>query len=198
MCSPTSPSPTAACPGASKSQWRQFLRTCPGEDGPALISEAALAALRGWLQPGATVVSFCPLPRELNVTPFNAMARERGAKLWVPLSNRVPAGVALTDLPAGFRPLGQPCGGDQAKTLRQLHPALVLIPALAVDGRGVRLGQGGGWYDRALSELATHAPVVGCVPHARFRRAEALPAQPHDVCVQAVATDIGFWELPLQ
>ena len=198
MTSPSSPLPAAPSSGASKAQWRQFLRTSMREDGPALVSEVALATFSGQLQPAANVVSFCPLPHELNVSIFNALARERAARVWVPLGNKVPAGVAVTDLPVGFRPHGELHGWRRGEGLGQLQPELVLIPALAVDGRGVRLGQGGGWYDRALSELAEDVPVVGCVPQSRFLRTTALPVEPHDIRVQAVATETGYWELPLE
>ena len=38
--------------------------------------------------------------------------------------------------------------------------AAVLVPALAVDRRGIRLGRGGGYYDRALRLVAARTPVV--------------------------------------
>ncbi|MBM7171176.1 5-formyltetrahydrofolate cyclo-ligase [Streptomyces sp. G44] len=68
----------------------------------------------------------------------------------------------------------------------------VLLPGLAVDGRGVRLGRGGGSYDRVLARLelsgADPALVVllydsEVVPH--------LPAEAHDLPVHAVVTPSG-------
>ena len=64
---------------------------------------------------------------------------------------------------------------------------LVLVPALAVDRRGVRLGYGGGYYDRLLA--ATPAAAAGLVFEACL--AEALPAEPHDVRLDAVVTERG-------
>ncbi|WP_367132564.1 5-formyltetrahydrofolate cyclo-ligase [Saccharothrix sp. HUAS TT1] len=72
--------------------------------------------------------------------------------------------------------------------------ALVLAPALAVDHAGVRLGQGGGYYDRALG-LST-GPVVAVVRDEEF--VPSLPAEPHDVRVDAVLTPgRGLVRLPL-
>ncbi|GAA1261631.1 5-formyltetrahydrofolate cyclo-ligase [Saccharothrix xinjiangensis] len=72
--------------------------------------------------------------------------------------------------------------------------ALVLAPALAVDHAGVRLGKGGGYYDRAL-RLST-GPVVGVVRDEEF--VPSLPAEPHDVPVDAVLTpSLGLVRLPL-
>ena len=64
---------------------------------------------------------------------------------------------------------------------------LVLVPALLVDRRGVRLGKGGGSYDRALAR-ATGLTVA--LLH-DGERVERLPAEPHDVPVDAVATPSG-------
>ncbi len=61
---------------------------------------------------------------------------------------------------------------------------LVLVPALLVDRTGVRLGRGGGSYDRAL--LRATGLTVALVHDDEL--VEELPAEPHDVRVAAVAT----------
>lgn len=65
--------------------------------------------------------------------------------------------------------------------------ALVVVPALAVDHRGVRLGRGGGSYDRALARVPAGVPVVALL-HDGELLAEELPAEPHDRPVSAVIT----------
>lgn len=67
---------------------------------------------------------------------------------------------------------------------------LVVCPALAVDGRGVRLGRGAGCYDRALSHKGPRTPVV--VPLHEGELVEELPAEEHDVPVDAVVTPAGL------
>lgn len=64
---------------------------------------------------------------------------------------------------------------------------LVLVPALAVDRGGVRLGRGGGSYDRALS--GARGRVVALLHDGEL--VDALPAEPHDVPVHAVVTPSG-------
>ncbi len=66
---------------------------------------------------------------------------------------------------------------------------LVVVPALAVDRRGVRLGRGGGSYDRALARVPATALTV--VPLHDGELVEALPAEPHDRRVRAVVTPSG-------
>jgi 5-formyltetrahydrofolate cyclo-ligase len=68
----------------------------------------------------------------------------------------------------------------------------VLLPGLAVDARGVRLGRGGGSYDRALSRIgragARPALVVVLYAHEVL---DVVPAEPHDGPVDAALTPAG-------
>lgn len=66
---------------------------------------------------------------------------------------------------------------------------LVVLPALAVDRRGVRLGRGGGSYDRALARVP--ATTLTVVPLHDGELVNALPAEPHDRPVHAVVTPAG-------
>jgi 5-formyltetrahydrofolate cyclo-ligase len=70
---------------------------------------------------------------------------------------------------------------------------VVLVPALAVDAAGHRLGRGGGSYDRALAGV--EAPVVALLHDGELLA--AVPVEVHDVAVTAVATpSAGVLELP--
>ena len=70
--------------------------------------------------------------------------------------------------------------------------ALIFVPALAADALGTRLGQGGGWYDRALATLDTPPPVVAVVFDHEFIEDRPLPRQRHDVPVDGVLTPTRF------
>jgi 5-formyltetrahydrofolate cyclo-ligase len=67
---------------------------------------------------------------------------------------------------------------------------VVVAPALAVDTSGTRLGQGGGWYDRALAHARPGCPVVALVFAEELYDAAVrpLPREPHDRTVDMVAT----------
>ncbi|WP_265522617.1 5-formyltetrahydrofolate cyclo-ligase [Oerskovia flava] len=71
---------------------------------------------------------------------------------------------------------------------------IVIAPALAVDTRAVRLGQGGGWYDRALEHARPGVKVVAVVfPEEVYDADERpLPLETHDRTVDAVATPLGW------
>lgn len=64
---------------------------------------------------------------------------------------------------------------------------VVLMPALAVDHSGTRLGQGGGSYDRALARRRADAVLVAIVNDEEYA-AWPLPSDAHDVRVNAVIT----------
>lgn len=67
---------------------------------------------------------------------------------------------------------------------------LWLVPALAVDASGLRLGQGGGYYDRALASVARHSAGGPLIVAVVFddEVLDRVPAEPHDRHVDAVVT----------
>jgi len=97
----------------------------------------------------------------------------------------------LVDGPAGLREPGGPRLGGQAIG----RAALVLVPALAVDRRGVRIGQGGGYYDMSLPLAAPGASLVVVLNDDEL--VDELPTEPHDRRVDAaLLADAGLVELP--
>lgn len=70
---------------------------------------------------------------------------------------------------------------------------LILVPTLAGDRRGYRLGYGGGYYDRLFAQPLWQAiPRIGIV----FAMAivDYLPADPWDLPLGGLCTEIGYWE----
>jgi 5-formyltetrahydrofolate cyclo-ligase len=66
---------------------------------------------------------------------------------------------------------------------------VVLVPALAVDRDGHRLGRGRGYYDRALESVT--APVVAVVYDDDV--IDDVPIEPHDRCVDGRLTPSGYY-----
>jgi 5-formyltetrahydrofolate cyclo-ligase len=91
-----------------------------------------------------------------------------------------------TPLQPGWRgvpePLGPPSSGP---------PDVVVVPALALDRRGGRLGYGGGHFDRFLAGPAHGAVAIGAVFDDQL--VARVPVQPHDVHVDVVVTEHGSW-----
>jgi len=62
---------------------------------------------------------------------------------------------------------------------------VVIVPALRIDRDGYRLGQGGGFYDRALPHMTGWKIAL---VHSGEVTSEVLPREPHDIAVNAAAT----------
>ncbi len=66
----------------------------------------------------------------------------------------------------------------------------IICPGIAFDRKGTRLGRGGGYYDRFLSELKGRVPIIGLAFDCQVSAAP-LPGSPHDVKVDQVITPDG-------
>lgn len=74
---------------------------------------------------------------------------------------------------------------------------LVVVPALAVDQSGVRLGYGGGYYDRYFGGLeAGKKPILAAAVY-RESLVTQLPYEAHDLRVNYVVTEDGSFEMPV-
>lgn len=71
----------------------------------------------------------------------------------------------------------------------------VLVPSLAVDGLGTRLGQGGGWYDRMLALIDDEVPTFAMLFTHELIRDRNLPRAEFDVPVKAVITPTEWFLL---
>jgi 5-formyltetrahydrofolate cyclo-ligase len=66
----------------------------------------------------------------------------------------------------------------------------IVVPALALDPTGVRLGYGAGFYDRTLASIRSHAPGVAVIGVAfEFQYVSELPVLPHDERVGFIVTE---------
>ena len=94
--------------------------------------------------------------------------------------------------PRGLAEPGEPPRGMDAVA----RADLVLVPALAVDRGGVRLGRGGGSYDRALARVAPGIPTIALLYDGELL--DEVPADDHDQRVRLVARpSAGITRLPL-
>jgi 5-formyltetrahydrofolate cyclo-ligase len=93
-------------------------------------------------------------------------------------------GIPEPDVPVGAR-------------LRPDELHLVLLPLLAFDANGHRLGTGGGWYDRSFAfRQATPSPPLLVGVGYGFQRVDALPAEAWDVPLDAALTEDAVVRFP--
>jgi 5-formyltetrahydrofolate cyclo-ligase len=149
------------------------------------------------------VALYASMTGEPDTGPLRAALRGSGVRVILPIV--LPDGVLdwADDSGALLAPVG--FGGDEPAGPRLGTDAIrladvVLVPALAVDSLGRRLGQGAGYYDRALPLLDPAVPVVAVVHDGEVLDAavEPVPDEPHDVRVDAVVTSRAFLRIEPQ
>ncbi len=139
-----------------------------------------------------SVAGYIPMGDEIDPRPLLAHFFPLGAQLSMPV-------VVSRDAPLVFRewaPGDLVLSGD-LHTLQPLTersetlPDLFIVPLLGFDRRGVRLGQGGGFYDRTLS-LARQRGVVVYGAGYDVQEVASLPSAPHDQLLDGVITPTSF------
>ena len=86
-------------------------------------------------------------------------------------------------------------GIPKPKDTPEFHPTLLLVPCVGYGPKGVRLGYGGGFYDRTLATLQPRPFTVGLAYSFGFL--PWLEAEPHDIPLDAILTEDGVaWHKP--
>lgn len=162
------------------------------ETAAAALSEHAV----GLAEPGRTVAAYVSVGGEPGTRPLLDALRTRGVRVLLPVllpdndldwaeyegaERLAPAGRGLLE------PTGPRLGPEAV-----CEAALVLLPGLAVDRSGLRLGRGGGSYDRVLARLARAGarPLLVTLLYGH-ELLDEVPAEPHDLPVDATVTPSG-------
>ena len=168
---------------------KAFTRTL--SDASRARLEQKLAQNLTSLFAGVSVVGgYHPLGSEISPLPAMEEARAVGAIVAFPCFTnpaktfRFVAGDPLEPGPFG---LMQP-----ARRHPRVEPDLVLVPLVAIDGSGTRLGRGKGHYDRALLSLKKNGARLIGVGWAMQRLTEEIPGDPWDVPLDGFASPDGL------
>lgn len=143
-----------------------------------------------------TCAAYIPYGREPDITPTLDTALHSGTRILVPhlglkLALRWSWLESLSRLSDngthGPRdPFGPSLDASAIATV-----STIIIPALAVDYRGTRLGQGGGWYDRVLQYRSPTARTVAICYDSELMTEDELPRDDHDINMDMVITPSG-------
>jgi len=130
-------------------------------------------------------------PEEVATFPFLRLALDSGKRLACPRVDRTERRLRLyevVDLAADFRrgSMGIPEPRLSCPPVEPEWVDWVLVPGLAFDGRGYRLGRGAGYYDRLLPTLRPDAPRWALILDAQW--ADEVPVEPHDVPLDGVTS----------
>ena len=136
---------------------------------------------------GAVVSGFWPMAGEIDIRPLLELLHQSGHR------------IVLPETPTLGNPLifrewwpGAPMHRERFGTYRPdgpvRDPDYLLVPLLAFDSKGHRLGYGGGYYDRTLA-LLSGSTFVGCAFSAQ--ELDEIPVDEYDARLHAVATEAG-------
>ena len=172
---------------------------------PADLRDAAAAAVAanlarlGLPKTGTRVAAYLPMDGELDPAPALSLARRRGCDLFLPVVtrfsrrsmrfSRLGAGAAMRRNRWGIFEPDRP--GINGRWLD-----LALVPCVAFDANGERLGMGAGFYDRHFSFLKHRS--AWCRPRLlglayEFQRTTGIDVRPWDVPLWGVVTERGVY-----
>lgn len=171
---------------------RRLARPAPQR---AAAAEAVAATLLRRLGAVSTLAAYVPEATEPGFGLLPAAYRRLDVPVLLPVvpddGGELDWGLYTGDLLPGRYGLSEPVGPRSGAAGIRVADAVV-VPALAVDRSGVRLGRGGGYYDRALVHARPDAVLVTVVFD--DERVDELPHERHDQPVTAVVTPSGGWE----
>ncbi len=168
-----------------KSELRRRCRELARPDGSASRAICARILAAPVYQCARSVFAFYPMAAEPDIRPVLLDALGAGKVLYLPRSE--PDGVmralrvrSLEELRVGRYGICEPPSDAEEGV-----PELVLVPAVAFDEMGHRLGHGGGYYDRYLSGFTGHTLGVSFDALVLAR----VPREPFDEPVETIATE---------
>ena len=184
---------------AARRRLRALRRSMPRAERAA--AERAIAArLRrlGCARPGLRVAAYLAMPGEASLADFLAAASATGTRLWVPrIASRRRRTLEFVELAPGASlrrgayGIAEPAGCGRPVRIGNLD--VVLVPLVAFDRAGHRLGMGAGYYDRALAARrdrgrAYRRPKLVGIAYA-CQEVDSIEPRPWDVALDAVVTE---------
>ncbi|HYW60274.1 MAG TPA: 5-formyltetrahydrofolate cyclo-ligase [Xanthobacteraceae bacterium] len=153
---------------------------------------AAIAArpLPMAVAPGAVVSGFSPLKSEINPIPLMRAFAQAGARLALPVV--AGKGRPLTMRAWAFGdPLDAGVWGirEPKPTAPEVFPDILIVPLLAFDRAGHRVGYGAGYYDMTIARLRSMKPAIALGIAYAAQEIGRVPATPRDAALDLVLTE---------
>jgi 5-formyltetrahydrofolate cyclo-ligase len=168
-------------------------REQPAKDELSRLICEKFAALKQYCA-AAVVMAYVGIRSEVRTRPFLLRALEQGKTLVVPYCVGQELGLfrleSLDELAEGYFGLWEPRPELRSRPDKQMEPSqldLIMVPGVAFDRQGGRIGHGKGYYDRLLSRVRADACLVGVAFACQL--VPAVPVQPYDVPMDLVITE---------
>ena len=176
----------------SKTEMRQKIRAALEKISPAVRAAESIdlcERLKAQIPSAHTILFFAPLPDELDIWPVLELSLALGTNCALPFfdaEKKIYRAKLLknlaTDIVIGKFGVREPAASCAEIPLNQFD--LILVPGMAFDLSGNRLGRGQGFYDRLLAE----ASGIKCGVCHDFQLLEKIPSEPHDAKVDFILT----------
>lgn len=171
---------TAARKAAFARRKEAFQLAGPGQS--AVLSEV-LAGYRG-----VPVAAYMPIQTE--ISPLNAMAEAAAhGPVGVPVIRAAGQPVWFSRWEPDCEMVDGPFGASVPALGEEIIPEIVVVPLVAFDRQGGRLGYGGGFYDRTLEGLRARGPVLAIGFAFGAQEASGLPLEPTDQPLDMIVTE---------
>lgn len=144
------------------------------------------------VQPPKIVSGFAAINDEINPAPLMMWLREEGYQLALPVIQ----GKGLPLVMRAWTPgdvMNVAAWGiaEPLDDKPEVDPDILLVPLLAYDARGYRLGYGGGFYDRTLARLRSKKPVIAVGMAYDELKVDAVPVESYDQQLDFMLTPSG-------
>ena len=142
------------------------------------------------ITPGKIVSGFMPLKSEINPVPLMRKLAEAGARLALPavagrgkplIMRAYAFGDALASGQWGIR--------EPKPEAAEVFPDILIVPLLAFDRGGHRIGYGAGYYDMTIAALRAKKPVIAVGIAYAAQEVAAVPTTPRDARLDLVLTE---------
>ena len=173
-----------AAKAAARKLAREKRATLANIEAPARLAKAMLAQHAP--PKGAIIAGYWPMGEELDPRPLMLALASRGHAMALPVTPPRGQPLAFRAWVPGAALRPGPMGTSEPVAGEELRPDVVLVPLLAFDRAGRRLGYGGGYYDRTLAALPG-AKAIG-IAYAGQEMPE-VPAGPQDFRLPLIATE---------
>lgn len=163
-------------------------KTARSADREAAAATHLLTLLAG--DHGKPMSGYMPIRTEINPVPVMAAMAAFGP-VAVPVIQGAGQGLLFHEWTPGAKMVDGPFGAQVPESVKPVIPQVLIVPLVAFDAQCMRLGYGGGFYDRTLEKLRENGLVKAIGYAFAGQKVDALPLEPTDQSLDAVVTEDG-------
>ncbi|HAT07931.1 MAG TPA: 5-formyltetrahydrofolate cyclo-ligase [Rhodobiaceae bacterium] len=172
-----------------KDTMRQSMLAARRSHADAQGGEAAALTEHAEKMLGHYIAAYLPIGGEIDPRPLMQALRRQGSAICLPVCADDEAAMIFRCYCEGDALIPDEMGNAAPRaTAQQVTPDIVLLPLLAFDGTGNRLGRGGGFYDRTLAKLRRVGACRFIGLAFDMQMVDKCTVEPHDEALHGVAT----------